>query len=141
MTQPVSLFHPLLCHPLLFGQTENSCLPHHCRGKNSHSNPFHFLNIFLNPRIVSYCCSRNDVCKKYLLLHSLLGIPSILALMSFLFFLMAERTASKRKPGHLSSFSISLQTHTVLSACRQLHWHHDHQLKLEHTHPNKKTHL
>lgn len=116
----------------------SSSLP---RKKQSHSNPFRFLNIFLNPRIVSYCCSRNDVGKKYLLLHSLLGIPSILALMSFLFFLMAERTASKRKPGHLSSFSISLQTHTVLSACRQLHWHHDHQLKLEHMHPNKKTHL
>lgn len=48
-----------------------------------------------------------------LLLHSLTGIPSILALMSFLLLLMAERTASRRNPGHLSSFRISLQTHWV----------------------------
>lgn len=48
------------------------------------------------------------VCKRDLL-QSFIGIPSIFALMSFLFFLMAEPTASNRKPGHLSSFRISLQ--------------------------------
>lgn len=59
---------------------------------------------------VNACC----VCKGDLLLHSFTGIPSIFALMSFLFFLMAERTASKRKPGHLSSFRISLQKRTII---------------------------
>lgn len=50
--------------------------------------------------------------EKDLLLHSFTGMPSILALMSFLLLLMAERTASRRNPGHLSSFRISLQTHS-----------------------------
>lgn len=55
------------------------------------------------------CVSKTD-----LLLHSFTGIPSIFALMSFLLLLMAERTASNRKPGHLSSFRISLQIHTII---------------------------
>lgn len=46
--------------------------------------------------------------EKDLLLNSLTGIPSIFAFMSFLLLLMAERTASRRKPGHLSSLRISL---------------------------------
>lgn len=46
--------------------------------------------------------------EKDLLLHWLTGIPSIFAFMSFLLLLMAERTASRRKPGHLSSLRISL---------------------------------
>lgn len=50
-----------------------------------------------------------------LLLHSWTGIPNILALMSFLLLLMAERTASRRNPGHLSSFRISLQTRVAWS--------------------------
>lgn len=48
---------------------------------------------------------------KDLLLHSFTGIPSIFAFMSFLLLLMAERTASRRKPGHLSSLRISLHKH------------------------------
>lgn len=64
---------------------------------------FYTATLFLDMTTVS--C----VCKTDLLPHSFTEVPSILALMSFLFFLMAERTASKRKPGHRSSFRISLQ--------------------------------
>lgn len=45
------------------------------------------------------------------LLQSFTGNPSIFALMTLLLFLIAERTASSRKPGHLSSFTISLHAH------------------------------
>lgn len=52
-----------------------------------------------------------------LLLHSFTEIPSILALMSVLLFLMAERTASKRKPGQRSSFRISLWADVCACVC------------------------
>lgn len=58
-----------------------------------------------------------------LLLQSFTGIPSIFALMTLLLFLMAERTASRRNPGHLSSFRISLHTQKLRSiSSRKLKW-------------------
>lgn len=42
-------------------------------------------------------------------LHSLTGMPSIFDFMTVLCFFMAERTASSKNPGHLSSFRISLR--------------------------------
>lgn len=54
------------------------------------------------------------VCDTHLLLQSFTGIPSIFDLMTLLLFLIAERTASRRNPGHLSSFRISLHTKTEI---------------------------
>lgn len=50
-----------------------------------------------------------------LLLQSFTGIPSIFALITLLLFLIAERTTSRRNPGHLSSFRISLHTKKLRS--------------------------
>ncbi len=95
----------LLSHLLLSAQTGNSCPPRHWREQKR--KLCHPLNTFLHRPVIS----GYDECvrKRDLLLHSFTGIPSIFALMSLLLFLMAERTASNRNPGHRSSFRISLQ--------------------------------
>lgn len=74
------------------------------------------ITLFIFPRILQGQ-GRNGECSVWhtdLLLQSLTGLPNIFALMTLLFFLIAERTASNRNPGHLSSFSISLHTHKPL---------------------------
>ncbi len=113
VTQMVCQYRQLPYRQLLSAQTENSSLPHHWQEENTVKKIVStLLSIFLQSHsldMMNVCC----VYKRDLLLHSFTGIPSIFALMSFLFFLMAERTASSRKPGHLSSFMISLQKHTI----------------------------
>ena len=105
--QPVCQNHLLPYRLLLFAHTKSSCLPRHWRWKKEsvcNNDCQKNLNIFLWKWSMCWLF----VCK-WDLLQSFTGIPSIFALMSVLRFLMAERTASKRKPGHLSSLRISLQ--------------------------------
>lgn len=120
VTQLVCQLHQLLPHQLLCAQTERPSPPHHWQGKKQNCV---ILRTYVQAGLILFLDVMSDVCMRDLLLMSLTGIPSIFALMSFLLFLMAERTASNRNPGHLSSLRISLHKHIHLDFFTTVHQH------------------